>query len=296
MLESRIVCYLGGLAVKIGFNLLLWTAHVEPEHWPILEDLKRTGYEGVEIPIFAGAPDHYAKLGRHLDQLGLESTGISTIPTLEMNPIGAEPEQRAAALKHMEWVITCSAAMGAKVVGGPLHSTIGHFSGHGPTDDERRRAVDFHRAAGEMARTSGIMIALEAINRFECYFVNTMDDLAAYVSAVAHPNISGMYDTFHANIEEKHPIEAIGSIRRHLSHVHISENDRGTPGRGHIDFAPVFKALKHSSYDGWLTIEAFGRALPSLAAATRIWRDLFPAPAQVYREGYSVIRKGWDAA
>lgn len=282
--------------MKIGFNLLLWTTNVQSAHWSILEDIKRTGYDGVEIPIFEGPADHYAELGRHLEQLGLEATGIAIVPSEDMNPIGATPEQRAAGLKHMEWIIECASALGAKIVGGPLHSTIGHFSGQAPTEDERRRAVDFHRAAGDVARRSGVTIALEAINRFECYFVNTMHDLDAHLSAVGHPSISGMYDTFHANIEEKDPIAAIAAIRRHLSHVHISENDRGTPGRGHIDFAAAFKALKHSGYDGWLTIEAFGRALPSLAAATRVWRDLFPTPTQVYREGYSVIRKGWDAA
>jgi D-psicose/D-tagatose/L-ribulose 3-epimerase len=282
--------------VKIGFNLLLWTTNVRSEHWTILEDIKRTGYDGVEVPVFDGAPQQYAELGRRLDRIGLDRTSIGIIPTLDMNPIGAKPEQRAAALKHIEWIIECTAALGARVLGGPLHSTIGHFSGHPPTQDEHQSAVAFHRAAGEIASKYGITIAVEAINRFECYFVNTMADLATHLTTVGHPNVSGMYDTFHANLEEKDPIAAIGAIRSHLSHVHVSENDRGTPGRGHIDFASVFKALKHSGYDGWLTIEAFGRALPELAAATRGWRDLFAAPEQVYREGYSLIRRGWDAA
>jgi D-psicose/D-tagatose/L-ribulose 3-epimerase len=132
--------------------MLLWTAHVQPEHWPVLEDLKRTGYDGVEIPIFEGEPAHYEKLGRRLRQLGLDSTGIALFPSVDMNPIGETPEQRAAALKHIEWVFECTEAMGAKLVGGPLHSTLGHFSGAAPTEEERRRGVAFHQAAGEMAR------------------------------------------------------------------------------------------------------------------------------------------------
>ena len=52
--------------MKIGFNLLLWTASVQRGHWPILEDIKRTGYDGVEIPVFEGAPAQYAELGREL--------------------------------------------------------------------------------------------------------------------------------------------------------------------------------------------------------------------------------------
>lgn len=282
--------------MKIGFNLLLWTAHVERQHWPILEDLKRCGYDGVEIPVFEGTRAHYAELGRELDRLGLERTVIALFPGTEMNPIGADAAQQAAARRHMQWIIDCTAALGARVVGGPLHSTLGYFSGDAPSADERQRGIAFHRDAGEMAKAHGITIVLEAINRFECYFLNTMRDLDLYLAAVDHPNVAGMYDTFHANIEEKDPFAAVAAIAPHLSHVHVSENDRGTPGRGHIDFATTFKALKATGYDGWITIEAFGRALPPLAAATRVWRDFFPSPTEVYSEGFKLIRDGWRAA
>jgi D-psicose/D-tagatose/L-ribulose 3-epimerase len=76
-------------------------------------------------------------------------------------------------------------------------------------------------------------------------------------------------------------------------HVHISENDRGTPGTGHVHWAETFKALKQIKYDGWLTIEAFGRALPDLAAATKIWRDLFPSAEEVYTKGIRFMKEMW---
>lgn len=282
--------------MKIGFNLLLWTAFVEHRHWRVLEDLKRCGYDGVEIPVFEGEPDQYAELGRELDRLELERTTIALFPSTDMNPIGADAAQREAGLKHMTWILDCSKALGAKVVGGPLHSTLGHFSGEAPSRDERERGVAFHRATGDLASKRGIVVTLEAINRFECYFLNTMHDLNAYLVEVGHPNVQGMYDTFHANIEEKNPIAAVSHIAPHLSHVHVSENDRGTPGKGHVDFAATFKALKQVGYDGWITIEAFGRALPPLAAATRVWRDFAPSQTEVYSEGFKLIRDGWRAA
>src|ERR1700744_988856 len=123
--------------MKIGFNLLLWTAHVERQHWPLLEELKRCGYDGVEIPVFEGSPDHYAELGRELDRLGLERTTIALFPSTEMNPIGPDAAQREASLRHMTWILDCTEALGAKLVGGPLHSTLGHFSGEAPTMAER---------------------------------------------------------------------------------------------------------------------------------------------------------------
>lgn len=79
--------------------------------------------------------------------------------------------------------------------------------------------------------------AIEALNRFESHLLNTMEQAASYVKRVDHPNFGTMYDTFHANIEEKCPFKAIYTVfaSGKLNHVHISENDRGTPGRGHIN-------------------------------------------------------------
>ena len=105
-----------------------------------------------------------------------------------------------------------------------------------------------------------------------------------------------MYDTFHANIEELDPVAAFTRNARNIGYVHISENDRGVPGRGHVPWAATFSAIKRSGYDGWLTIEAFGRGLPELAAATRVWRDFAESPEAVYREGFRTIHDGWDAA
>ena len=139
-------------------------------------------------------------------------------------------------------------------------------------------------------------MGLEALNRFECYLVNTMDDLCDLVRRVGHPNIKAMYDTFHANIEEADPIGALTRNRDEIIHIHISENDRGVPGRGNIDWPKTFAAIEAIGYDDWLTIEAFGRGLPDLAAATKVWRDFAESPEAVYREGYAHIVQCWREA
>jgi len=277
--------------MKIGFCMLLWTTHVGAQHRKIIEDLKATGYDGVEIPIFEGTPDHYARLGEMLDEIGLERTAITVVPSLDKNPLG-DVGQRKAALDYLKYCIDCTQALGAAQLAGPLHQTLGHFSGKGPTDAERKRATGVHRKAGDYAKKRGVRIVLEALNRFECYFANTMDDLAAYLDLVDHPAVTGMYDTFHANIEEADPVAAFERNKRHISYIHISENDRGVPGRGHVPWKETFRAIQRSGYDSWLTIEAFGRALPDLAAATRVWRDLSETPEAVYREGFRTIKKG----
>ena len=141
-----------------------------------------------------------------------------------------------------------------------------------------------------------VTIGLEALNRFECYLLNTMADLSAHIDEIDHPNIKAMYDTFHANIEEADPIGAYAKHVRNICHIHISENDRGVPGRGNIPWKKTFAAIRKSGYDDWLTIESFGRGLKDLAAATKVWRDFAESPEAVYREGFRHIKSHWKKA
>jgi D-psicose/D-tagatose/L-ribulose 3-epimerase len=282
--------------VKIGFCMLLWTTHLGEEHRPILEDLKATGYDGVEVPVFEGEPAHFERIGATLDELALERTAISAIGSEEHNPVSPDAEVRRAAVEHLAHVVDCTAAAGATAVGGPLQQTLGWFSGSAPTEAELDRARDVLRAAGDHAAERGVKIVLEAVNRFEAYLATTMEQLGSLLDRIDHPAVTGMYDTFHANLEEQDPVAAFTDHLRHVSHIHLSENDRGVPGRGHVPWDATFAAIASSGYDGWLTIEAFGRGLPDLAAATCIWRDLAESPEAVYRDGFAHIRDGLAAA
>ncbi|MDX8449965.1 sugar phosphate isomerase/epimerase family protein [Mesorhizobium captivum] len=282
--------------MKIGMCMFLWTTSVSKKHEALLKDIKATGFDGVEIPVFVRQPDDYKKLGSMLDRIGLERTAVSAMGDPAMNLISPDGATRKAGIDYMKWAIDCSAALGADRLSGPLHSTLGAFSGSGPTAAEKKRSVASQRAIGDHAGKKGVTIGLEALNRFECYLVNTMDDLCEHIDAIDRPHIKAMYDTFHANIEEADPIGAYTRNRRNVVHIHISENDRGVPGRGNIPWKETFSAIRKSGYDDWLTIESFGRSLKDLAAATKVWRDFAESPEAVYREGYRHIRDGWKAA
>ena len=282
--------------MKIGMCMFLWTTSVSTKHEALLKDIKATGFDGVEIPVFVGSPDDYKRLGEMLDRIGLERTAVSAMGDPAMNLISPDAATRKAGIDYMKWAIDCSAALGADRLSGPLHSTLGAFSGGGPTAAEKKRSVASQRAIGDHAGKKGVTIGLEALNRFECYLVNTMADLSEHIDAIDRPHIKAMYDTFHANIEEADPIGAYTRNRRNVVHVHISENDRGVPGRGNIPWKETFAAIRKSGYDDWLTIEAFGRSLKDLAAATKVWRDFAESPEAVYREGYRHIRNGWKKA
>jgi D-psicose/D-tagatose/L-ribulose 3-epimerase len=281
--------------MKTGMNLLLWTTHVTKEHFPILAKLKKAGFDGVEIPIFEGGADHYKAIRKELDNQGLGCT-VVTVATPEANPISADAAVREAAVERLKWVIDMSAILGGEVLMGPYHSPLAVFSGSGPTEDEKKWAAEVMRRAADLGQKAGVKLAIEYLNRFECYFLTTAADCKAFVQRVNHPNFKMVYDTFHANIEEKDVARTIAGVAEYVIHVHISENDRGTPGTGHVQWDETFRALRRAKYDGWLVIEAFGRALPALAAATRVWRDLFPTAEEVYTQGLRFMKEKWAAA
>jgi D-psicose/D-tagatose/L-ribulose 3-epimerase len=284
--------------MKIGMNMLLWTGHVTRDHVPILQALKQTGFDGVEVPVFdVTDEDHYRWLAGVLDDIGLQRTVVAIIPDEAHSPISPDPAHRQAARDHLRRAVDCSAALGGTVMAGPWFQPLGVFTGEKPSDTELDHCAEVHREILPYAAAAGITAGLEPLNRFEAHLLNTCEQAIAYAERVGSDGIGILYDTFHANIEEKDPMAALHALHAsgNLNHVHISENDRGTPGRGHAPIRATIAALKALGYDGWLTIEAFGRGVPELAAATRVWRDFFADPQEVYTEGYTLIRDTWDA-
>lgn len=277
--------------MKTGMNLLLWTDHVTDAQDEILDQIKILGFDAVEIPIF-NTTDllPYARLGERLESLGLAATAV-TVMGPQHNPISSDPKVREAAVAHIDRAMECGQQFGCEILCGPLHSAIGAFTGTGPTEDEFRYGVETLQRAGERAQARGIKLALESLNRFECYFLNTAAQMVRFVKAVNHPFCKMMYDSFHAHIEEKNQGNAILSCAAETIHVHVSENDRGTPGTGQVDWSSFWSGLKQSGYNGYVTIEAFGSALPALAAATKVWRPLFPDAMGLCHDGLAFMQK-----
>jgi D-psicose/D-tagatose/L-ribulose 3-epimerase len=279
--------------MKYGMNMLLWTDDpTKDECLPLFEKLKKMGFDGVELPIFNLDPARFAALGKRLDDLGLERTAV-TVRSVNDNPISSDAAVRAKGIELTKRVLDCCQAAGARLLVGPYYAALGHFSGSGPTAQEWKWGVESMRPVAEYAATVGVTLGLEFLNRFEIYLLNNAADAARFVRDVGHPNCRMMYDTFHANIEEKDITAAVKSCADVMTHVHISENDRSTPGKGQVNWQETFDALKKVKYDGWLTIEAFGQALPSLAAATKIWRKMFISEEQLASDGLRFMKREW---
>ena len=276
--------------MQIGMNLLLWTTQVSPDHYPLLDKIKEWGFDGAEVPIFNVDSDQYRQLGNQLDAAGLRRTDVTVVRD-ETNPICESSSVRSRAVDHLKGVVEMCHVSGAEVLCGPFHSPVGTLVGRGPTRDEWKWGMDVLRQVADTAQQAGVQLALEYLNRFECYFLNCAEDTVRFIKEANHPSLGMMYDSFHANIEEKNVSQAIRSCAEQTVHVHISENDRSTPGEGNVSWSETFSTLKEVQYDAWFVIEAFGQAMPDLAAATCIWRRMFPDETYLATQGLQFIKE-----
>ena len=280
--------------MKYGMNLLLWATAVDESHDGILEQIKEIGYDGVEVPIFEHDAAAFQRLGGKLAELGLERTAV-TVSTGDANPISPDSSVRAEAVTRLKGAVDMCELVGTPMLCGPYHSALGEFSGAMPSEEEWANGKATLREVADYAGEKGVTLVLEYLNRFELYFLNSAADCARFVREVDHPNLRMMYDTFHANIEEKDITEAVKSCIDVCAHVHISENDRSTPGSGGVDWDTSFAALKEVGYEGWMVVEAFGLSLPDLAAATKIWRRMYESEQQLATDALAFMKRRWEA-
>ena len=279
--------------MKIGMNMLLWTTFVNEEYFPTIEKIKQAGFDGIEVPIGDGEAKDYRKVGDFLKSLGMTCTCVTSVFEAE-NPASPDPAIRQKGVDELKWRIDMAAEMDAEVIGGPYHSAFAWFSGKAPTEEERKWSAEVLHKAAEYAAGTGVILTPEALNRFECYLYNTLASIGKTLREINHPNLRMIYDTHHAHIEEKSQASVIQEYADLINHVHISENDRGTPGTGQVHWQEVFKNLQAIGYDKWLTIEAFSRHNEEFANGINVWRNYQDDFNEVYEVGYQFIREGWD--
>ncbi len=281
--------------MKYGVNTFIWTANFTRDNLQLMPEIKRHGFDGIEVSMFHAKDFALNDIRAGLKQHGLECTVCSVIPS-GLSVISDDASVRQKTRAHLEECIKTTADVGAKIIAGPLYSPVGYLPGRRRTADEWKWAVECYQALGPVLARHGVTIAIEPLNRFETYFLNTAADAVALCDQINHPNVGILFDTFHANIEEKNIGLAYRTVAPHLKHVHTCENDRGIPGSGHVEWKDVFQALRDIRYDGWLTIESFGFSLGELSAAASIWRDIAPTPESIAYEGVTFLKQNMAAA
>ncbi len=275
--------------MKFGVNTLIWSMEFGDRQFPLLPRIKEHGFDGVQIPLLYPKVFAAAEIRRQTEAHGLECT-VCPVLVDGLSLISGDASVRHKTREHLRHVIQLAAEAGSDTIAGPLYCPVGYLPGRRRTPDEWRWAVEGYQALTDALTAHDMTLAIEPLNRFETFFLNTAADAAKLCGEVNHPSVGVMFDTFHANIEEKNIAGGFRTVGKYLKHVHTCENDRGIPGSGHVEWASVFQALRELRYEGWLTIESFGFNQGELAAAAAIWRDIEATPESIAFEGVKFLK------
>lgn len=253
------------------------------------------GYDLVELPMFAPDAIDLATVRRALDETGLAVTCSLGLP-FDRDISSADPDVAAAGEALLAGVVDAARSVGAEVVAGVIHSAMGKHP-RPATERNWEAAAEGLARVADRAAGSGTRLALEVVNRYESNLVNTAATCAALIDAIGRDNVVVHLDTYHMNIEERSPAEAVAACGGRLGYVHVGESARGYLGSGSVDLAGLLRALHHVAYAGPITFEAFSRnrVTPELAATLSLWRDIWDDPEDLAAHALATLRAGLRA-
>lgn len=271
---------------------MLWTDSITLEKdRDLIKKVMDFGFDGVEIPVFAGMDlDESKRLGAFLKEENIPCTSLGVVDPGVANSVSPDKSMRDKMVELVKQYVDYSVELGAELLMGPLTQALGYFSGERMTKQEWDWSVDACKAFGEYAGEKNMPIAIEPLNRFEQFILNTAEDAVKYVEEVNLDNVGLIMDTMHMNVEELDIAKAMEYAMPHTIHIHISENNRGIPGTGHACGKEVFDVINKSGYDGWLTIEAFNEGAPSMQGPLHLWRAFAPSDDALAKQGLAYIR------
>jgi len=276
---------------KYGLELLLWTETFDRESIHLISRAKQLGFDGVELHI--RFPERFPARETKV-ALADHAMGVNfvVILTQEQNPLSPDAGVRRRSLEHFKRCIDTAHATtgGGCVIGGVNYTAAGYITGRARTEQEWGWAVHNFREAARYAADRDITLAVEPINRFETFFLNTAADAVRFCKEVGQPNAKVHLDTYHMIREEKSFCRAIVDTGERLGFFHACENDRGTPGTGLVRWEEVYRGLREIEYHGWIVIESFVPDIEELARVCAIWRKLAPSADTLAGDGLENLK------
>ena len=276
--------------MKIGVSAFAWTARFCERHLDLVPLVKNMGLDAIEVPMFDPEALPVERIRDACQAQALDCTVCAILPG-QFNPISSEASKRREAIEHLARCVKAAAAMGCSMLGGPLFAPIGYLPDHRPTKAEWSWAVEAFRALSETLETYDIDLSIEPVNRSETFFLRTAADAKRLCEEIGNSRIGITLDTFHANIEELDISGAIRSLGHHLKHFHVSENNRGLLGRGHVPFPEIVSVLKAIGYSGYLMIEGFGFDAREESAPGYLWAHVDVSPEFFAKTSYKYLHQ-----
>jgi D-psicose/D-tagatose/L-ribulose 3-epimerase len=278
--------------ITYGINTFLWASPFRTQHLSFLDKAKSLGYDLMEIPIEGEQDIDYVKAAEAYKRAGLQCS-LCAVMGAGRDPSHEDEAVQKGGVAYLKHCIDAAVTLNATALVGPLYAAVGRT--WQATPDQRRRDLDRCvknlRIVARYAEDKGVTLAMEPLNRFETSFINLTEQALELVKMIGSPRVKLMMDTFHANIEEKSLGKAIEAAGGLIVHMHANENDRGTPGTGHVAWKEVAAALKKVKFDGAMVIESFSTEVKEIARAAAVWRPLAPSADGLAKDGLAFLKK-----
>ncbi|GAA4917810.1 D-psicose/D-tagatose/L-ribulose 3-epimerase [Stackebrandtia albiflava] len=282
----------------LGVNTWVWTSPLTDDALAgIAPRVRDWGFDVIELPVEAPGDWDPGRARRLLDDLGLAATVVLVMGRGRELTAAPRPiiESTQDYLCH---VVDVAAELGSPVIAGPAYTSVGRT--WRMTERERQDAYEQLRGAlwpvVEYAGRAGIRVAVEPLNRYETSLVNTVAQGLEAIAGLPGEHCGLALDVYHMNIEETDIAAAVAAAGDAIAHVQVSGNDRGAPGRDHIDWPGFLGALDTAGYEGPLVIESFTAENASIATAASIWRPLAESQNALATDGLDHLRRLRDAA
>jgi D-psicose/D-tagatose/L-ribulose 3-epimerase len=278
--------------MRFGASTFIWVSPFSNKTLGLLKKVREMGFDIIEICIEDPATIDASRINDALKENDLSATVCGAFGP-DRDASSEENSVRANAAKYLETCIDAAQKFGAPVVAGPMYSAVGKT--RLLSRDERAKqwslAVETLKPVADYAGQRGVQLAIEPLNRFETDFINTVEQGLDLLGRIDASNVGLLLDTFHMNIEEKDIAKTIRSAGSKVFHFHTCENDRGTPGTGHVEWKEVVTALRDINYQGPVVIEAFNTEITEIARAVSLWRPLAPSQDSLAQEGLRFLQK-----
>lgn len=280
----------------IGVNTWVWTSPLTDTS---LDELARRaagmGFGAIELPL-ENVGDWDPRRARDtLDAVGLTPVVVGAMGA--GRSLLARAGDVAATQTYLRACIAAARVLGAATVAGPFYAPTGVT--WRMSDEERAdAATELRRNLAPLAAEAaeaGVALAVEPLNRYETSLLNTVDQALVALGPILGPGLGLALDTYHLNIEEKRPADAIRAAGRAIAYVQVCGNDRGAVGDDHTDWPGLLDALDDAGYTGILGLESFTGDNATIAVAASVWRPLAASQDELAQRSLAYLTALQDA-